>query len=154
MWHLSTLLPRTGTGSVYNSIAVHEQFVYKQPPTSLPGWLWREDRKLGFFSIVPHSLDGTSCFSHAWAWWVLWPSCLTHMAASLAFASVTGSVPPAKDLSVYSQGQNFALSSPPALHVCEIPIASFTYPSQKSIWFHLIVLFKRFGVEKSLKLIG
>lgn len=68
---------------------------------------------LRFFSIVLHSFDWTSCFSHAWACCVLWPLCLTHLAASLVFAFAAGPIPSAADLCVYMQGQDFVLSSLP-----------------------------------------
>lgn len=42
----------------------------------------------------------------------------------LCFPFAAGPIPPAKGLTVYFQGQNFTLSSLPALHGCEMPLVS------------------------------
>lgn len=81
---------------------------------------------LGFLTILLYPFDWKSCFNHAWACYDLWLLCLTHLAASLVFIFAAGPIPPAKDLTVYFQGQNFTLSSLPALHGCEMPIVSCT----------------------------
>lgn len=82
------------------------------------------DRMLEFLTIVLYPFDWKSCFNHAWACCVLWPLWLFHLASSLVFTFAAGPIPPAKDLTVYFQGQNFTLSSLPALHGCEMPIVS------------------------------
>ena len=81
---------------------------------------------LEFLTILLCPFDWKSCFNHVWACYVLWLLCPIHLATSLVFIFAAGPIPPAKDLTVQLQGQNFTLSSLPALHGCEMPVVSCT----------------------------
>lgn len=124
-------------------IDVHRQLSTQNLPSAwLLASLWESSRD-AYISLNKLPLDWTSCSSHPWACCVLWPLCLLHLASYLTLHLIK------TQLCIHRLGLFCTL---PVLRSWEVSLGLCTCPSQKSAGFHLSVLFKIFGVEKSTTL--